>query len=238
MSDNENNEERALPEFDSYPEALEAAADLCVEIKDVFKPQQARQKKIFEGIFDGRKGKDLNFVRDMLLYQAGYPNEDSVAKIEKFRDQLCALVESYSALGLLGNLSEYLMECGVSVDTTRPPVYMANVLDIHPKVAKAWDVEFHGEEVPLEGVKILKKILDQANTVQRDINDINDEIADIVTVAEGFGISKGAFKQALAVKIAEKVGKSVEEKIEAIEEKQAAVNEALKPFFPEVEDES
>ena len=136
-----------MSKFESYEEALGAAADLKVEIADVFKPQISRQTKIFQGLWKPWKGKDLAFVRDIMLYQAGYPQEDSRAKIEGFRDKLAALVHVYDALDNLDNLNSYFAELGLSVEVTNPSVFRSALHEVAPKVKEQWDGQFFGEEL-------------------------------------------------------------------------------------------
>lgn len=225
-------------EFNTYEEALEAAADLKVEISDVFKPQASRQKKIFEGLFKDRKNKDLTFARDMILYQAGYPDEDSIARISKFRDQLAGFIEIYEALGLLDNANLFFAEVGIGVELNAASTpYSERFAEIPDKIRTVWDNEFFGEEIPFQGSEILSKVVNNAKTTQFDVNALTREIDEIAEDVEiKFGVKKGAFKKAVEMKFAEKTGKSVEEKIEKIEEGRKALDKALAPFIGE-EDE-
>lgn len=223
-----------MPKFETYEEALGAAADLKVEIADVFKPQIARQAKIFQGLWKPWKGKDLAFVRDIMLYQAGYPQEDSRAKIEGFRDKLAALVHIYDSLDLLDNLNGYFAELGLRVEVTNPSVFNTSVYDVKGKIKEAWDAQFFGEEMPVEGPEILSKILDIAKITKFDINVIEQQIDEIAEQVEcDFDVAKSAFKRAVSLMVAEKTGKSVEEKLEAIEESRKAIDKALIPFTGE-----
>lgn len=227
-----------MAQFDTYEEALEAAADLKVEIADVFKPQLARQSKIFQGLWKPWKNKDLTFVRDIMLYQAGYPQEDSRAKIEGFRDKLAALVHIYDALDLLENLNKYLADLGVKVEVTDEAVFKNSIYSPKDKVKECWDAQFFGEDMATSGPEVLSMLIENAKTTKFDINAIEqqiDEIADQVEI--DFGVKKSAFKRAVDIQYTEKIGKSVDEKIEAIEESRKALDKALAPFIGE-EDES
>ena len=223
-----------MPKFETYEEALGAAADLKVEIADVFKPQISRQSKIFQGLWKPWKGKDLAFVRDIMLYQAGYPQEESRAKIEGFRDKLAALVHIYDALGNLENLNSYFAELGLSVEVTNPSIFNAALHEIAPKVQEQWDGQFFGETLSATPPEALSRLVDISKITKFDINAIEQQIDEIAEEVEiEFNVKKSAFKRAIQLSVAEKMGKSVEEKLEAIEESRKAIDKAIAPFTGE-----
>ena len=223
-----------MPKFESYEEALSAAADLKVEIADVFKPQISRQSKIFQGLWKPWKGKDLAFVRDIMLYQAGYPQEESRAKIEGFRDKLAALVHIYDALDNLDNLNSYFAELGLRVEVTNSSVFNQSLYETPPKVKEQWDNQFFGEDLPAPAPEALAKLVAISKITKFDINAIEQQIDEIAEEVEiEFNVKKSAFKRAIQLSVAEKMGKSVEEKLEAIEDSRKALDKALIPFTGE-----
>lgn len=224
-------EETKKGNFADYEDALSQAAAVRVELEEIHRASQNRIRKIFE-ILTNEKSNDFNFVKDLQYYTGGYPTPDSPPKIESFRQQVAAMVRLYGAMGLLDNLKIYFREAGVEIDFCGTDNYSVPLLEVPEKAEKLWSDEFAGGKVPRTNAESLKELMQRALAVQKDICILADRVKiDMAEEVEAqFGITKGAFMKAVEIKTAEQRGKSVDEKIEKIQEAREALDKALEPF--------
>lgn len=223
--------------FETYEEALEAAALAKMEINEIFKPAASRQRKLWKMIFSEKDAGKFSFVKNMMYYQSGVPNEDSKSKMEKIRTQITALAEIMIGMGLEDNFKAYFAEAGIEIDLHHDKYAEFSAFSQEDKAGSLWDLEFFGEKMPSDGKEILKMLMDHAKNTEADIVSSNKEIeADIVEVAcAQFDIGIGAFRKAVDLTVIEKNGKNVQDKLDAIEEARKVLDKALEPFTHETE---
>jgi len=221
-----------MKEFKTYEESLEEAALAKIEINEIFKPAASRQRKLWKMIFSEKDASKFAFAKNMIYYQAGIPEADSPAKMEKMRAQLGGMLEIMFGLGLGDNIKQYFKEVGIEINLTHDKYEEISTFQPNDKIKSLWDLEFFGEPVPSSGKAILKKLMDNATHTESDIVQsnkfINEEIIDVACAQ--FDIGASAYKQAVDLTVAEKNGKSIQEKLDAIEENRKAQDKALEPF--------
>ncbi len=218
--------------FESYEDALETAALAKMEINEIFKPAGTRQRKLWKTIFSEKDASKFEFAKKLLFYQAGVPKEDAKAKMEGFRNQIVAMVEIMTGLGLADNLNSYFGEAGISISVNHDKYSEINIYGKNEKIDSQWDLEFFGKEMPTSGPDILKMLMDAAKNTESDIVESNRHIQeDILEVAcTQFDIGTQAFKKAVDLMVAEKNGKDIQEKLVEIEESRKILDKALEPF--------
>lgn len=220
--------------IETYEDLLETAANTKSEIKNVHRKMMDNLRKIYELAFDD-KSTNFNFVKDVFYAE----KKQKPSKIKTFREQLAALVKIYTFLGLGDNLKAFFREAGIEISYVDEENAENEVINLEneTKLEKLWDEVFFTESLPVRKSEMIKQLLDNGNVVQEDIEFLSEQVKSFDELSErSFDISKKAFSKAVDLRVDEKEGKSIQEKLQKIEDEENSLKEALKPFFETVDE--
>lgn len=223
----------------TYEELVQECAEIRRDLDVVLHPIFGSLKKAFEVAWGslGYTKSDFKRLSDLVYYQGGYPQPDSLPKEVVLADTVAKALELEKYLGR--NILRLLLEDrGITITFTDEVIPKGFIGDLNDKeeasLKDGWAGAGLDGEVPNDRFEVLKRLIDRAQTLQKEICETADTIkVDAAEVAESeHKIAKGNFVKAVglaAIKLRRGEGPMLE-KIEAIHDAQENMNQALEPL--------
>lgn len=221
-----------------YESIIDECAQTRYELDTVLHPTFGQLKKAFKLLFEsfGYNGADFKKLSDLVYYQGGYPNPETLPKEEQLANAVSRALKLEDALGretLQKLLKQRGIEVAIKQDDEITGTYQLNPRD-SKKLEKYWRLAEIGGAVPDTRGTVLKKLIDRAQELQSTICAEADTIKvdAAAVVEEAFKIKKPNFVKAVglaAVKLRKGEGKMTE-KLDDLLEGIENLEEAVEPL--------
>jgi hypothetical protein len=214
--------------YDAFNAKLKESTKIRTELNDVLHMKMSSLAKIFNTFFEDHAG-SFKYLKDMMYYQGGYPNETSPPRVDVVLDRFAVVYKYFKFLGTQNILDNYLHQYGITITVED----MQNEdVKFDAKTADLFELVFHDLALPKTKKELLRTLLDEGMVLQKDIC----EKADIIKINHASEIKdickieKADYVKAVNLNYKRNKEKPIEKSLEAMDNKITSMEKAYSVF--------
>lgn len=207
-----------------FEKKLTECGEIKVDISEVHNAQIKILGKLFKHKF-GKKPKEFMFMKDLLYYKNGVPNEDSISRVSQIVEKFILMIKYHKFLGIDRDIYKILNNHGISIDVENHDI--SGEKYNNSKFEKLWDVTFNGTDIPDTDQGVLRFLLDESLHVKGTVENLKEEIKEEALIVESeTKIGQNNFMKAVSIKEKKLKGKDpdLEKIIKHIQDLEEIIN--------------
>jgi len=211
-----------MKEKDFFDDKVTEAAEINIDIREVYGKKVGEIGKLFKMIFNEKPG-IFKLVSNFMFYVAGRPKADSKGRLNELLEKFVTVAKWYDLAGRKGEIDRILGNHGMTLTSTNlcPPINRDS------KVQKMWDALFT-DPMPTTDQALLSYLLMQSEKSKQHSEILKSEVEDVSAEVETKClINPPVFKKAAGLKAHKLEGIDISEKIQKIEDKADQMSDVL-----------
>lgn len=214
--------------YDAFNKKLIESTKIRTELNDVLNLKMSYLAKIFNIFFEEHAG-SFKFLKDMMYYQGGYPNETSPPRLDVVIDRFAIAYRYFKFLGIEKSIDSYLQQYSMKIVIDE---ISDSDIKFDNKSADLFEFVFNDLALPKTKKELLKLLLDEGQILQKDIC----EKADIIKlnhaeeVKEACKIEKADYVRAVNINYKRNKEKPIEKTLEKIDDRITSMEKAYSIF--------
>lgn len=208
-----------MKEKEYFIDKVDEASEINLEISDVHKDRMKGLNKLFK-LYYGRKPFEFAFIKDLLFYRIGIPNEDSASKVSKIMEKFILMVQYYQFLGKMNTIDNMLEGYGIEIIVKDFNPKLDNRQSTLQKFDRLWEQMYPGQDPDFADEKsFFNFLLDEAMEIEGTVVALKREVKEVHTedVKIKCEVEPKNFTQAINLKTKSMKGKDNTERIQKIE---------------------